>query len=157
MTIRFGKDENVWLETLWPLTLAEDPQQEENHSCSVFMLHYRGYRVLITGDLDEEGELAMLAYYQGRNETERLRADVLKVGHHGSKTSSAAAFLDVVNPRIAVIQVGRNNYGHPSPEILKRLASRGILVFRNDLHGAIGLKFQGKNGIRGDTMRKAAA
>ena len=99
----------------------------------------------------------MLAYYQGRNETERLRADVLKVGHHGSKTSSAAAFLDVVNPRIAVIQVGRNNYGHPSPEILKRLASRGILVFRNDLHGAIGLKFQGKNGIRVDTMRKVSA
>lgn len=157
MTIRFGKDENVWLETLWPLTLAEDPQQEENHSCSVFMLHYRGYRVLITGDLDEEGELAMLAYYQGRNETERLRADVLKVGHHGSKTSSAAAFLDVVNPRIAVIQVGKNNYGHPSPEVLERLTARGVQVFRNDVHGAIGLQFQGKNGIRVDTMRKAAA
>ena len=157
MTIRFGKDENVWLETLWPLTLTEDPQQEENHSCSVFMLHYCGYRVLITGDLDEEGELAMLAYYQGRNETERLRADVLKVGHHGSKTSSAAAFLDVVNPRIAVIQVGKNNYGHPSPEVLERLTARGVPVFRNDVHGAIGLQFQGKNGIRVDTMRKATA
>lgn len=83
------------------------------------MLHYRGYRVLITGDLDEEGELAMLAYYQGRNETERLRADVLKVGHHGSKTSSAGSLLDVVNPRIAVIQVGKNNYGHPSPGDIK--------------------------------------
>lgn len=157
MTIRFGKDENVWLETLWPLTLAEDPQQEENHSCSVFMLHYRGYRVLITGDLDEEGELAMLTYYQDRNEMEKLRADVLKVGHHGSKTSSAAAFLDAVSPQIAVIQVGKNNYGHPSPEVLERLTARGVPVFRNDVHGAIGLQFQGKNGIRVDTMRKAAA
>ena len=99
----------------------------------------------------------MLTYYQDRNEMEKLRADVLKVGHHGSKTSSAAAFLDAVSPQIAVIQVGKNNYGHPSPAALERLTARGVPVFRNDVHGAIGLQFQGKNGIRVDTMRKAVA
>ena len=57
--IRFGRDDQVWIEVLWPLTLAEDPQQEGNAACSVFLLHYDGYRVLITGDLDEEGELEL--------------------------------------------------------------------------------------------------
>lgn len=95
----------------------------------------------------------MLAYYQSIGKAETLRADVLKVGHHGSKTSSAAEFLDAVDPQIAVIQVGKNNYGHPSPEVLARLTERGIRVFRNDLDGAVGLKFRGQKGIRVDTMR----
>ncbi len=151
--IRLGKNDQVWIEVLWPLTLDEDPQQEGNAACSVFLLHYDGYRILVTGDLDEEGELAMLAYYQSIGQTGTLRADVLKIGHHGSRTSSAAEFLDAVDPRIAVIQVGKNNYGHPSPEVLARLAERGIRVFRNDLDGAVGLKFRGQKGIRVDTMR----
>ena len=148
--IYLDKAKGFWIEVLWPLRLDEDPMQEENRSCSVFMIHCRGYRVLITGDLDEEGELAMLEHYQS---TDKLRADVLKIGHHGSRTSSAQAFLDAVDPKAAVIQVGKNNYGHPSPEVLERLAKRGIPVFRNDLDGAIGLKFQ-KKGIRVDTMRE---
>lgn len=148
--IRIDRETDFWIEVLWPLRLDEDPAQEENRSCSVFMIHCRDYRVLITGDLDEEGELAMLEHYQG---TDKLRADVLKIGHHGSRTSSAEAFLDAVDPKAAVIQVGKNNYGHPSQEVLERLAKRDIPVFRNDLDGAIGLKFQ-KKGIRVDTMRE---
>ena len=68
---------------------------------------------------------------------------MFKVGHHGSKTSSSEAFLDAADPAFAVIQVGKNNmYGHPTPETLKRLADRGIPVYRNDLQGAVGLRLK---------------
>ena len=69
-----------------------------------------------------------------------LHADILKIGHHGSKTSSAEEFIDAVGPAFAVIQVGRNNmYGHPTPEVLERLRQRGIPTWRNDLQGAVGM------------------
>ena len=73
-----------------------------------------------------------------------LHCDILKVGHHGSKTSSCEEFLDAVGPAFAVIQVGKNNmYGHPTPEVLQRLAIRQIPVYRNDLQGAVGMEIKG--------------
>ena len=69
-----------------------------------------------------------------------LDADILKVAHHGSKYSSSDAFLDAVSPDIAVIQVGKNIYGHPTPETLERLESRGVSVYRNDECGAVGFE-----------------
>ena len=136
--------EGVCIETLWPLSLAEGELQEENKDCSVFMLHYNGYKTLITGDLDSEGEAEMLRYY-GQSDT--LNADVLKVGHHGSKTSTSAEFLQAVSPKVAVIQVGQNNYGHPTAETLEILEDFGCLTLRNDLHGAVGIRFDG-DGLR---------
>ena len=69
---------------------------------------------------------------------EKLRADVLKVGHHGSSTSTTAALLDQVVPRLALVSVGAGNrYGHPSPEVLGTLASRGVQVLRTDDVGSI--------------------
>ena len=144
-TVSYGEAE---FRVLAPL----EDLESTNENSLVYKLCCKEFSMLFCGDIEEKAERLLLDIYG-----DALRADVLKVGHHGSKSSSAAAFLDVVNPRIAVIQVGRNNYGHPSPEILKRFTARGILVFRNDLHGAIGLKFQGKNGIRVDTMRKVSA
>ncbi len=130
--------EEVYVETLWPLSLAEGELQEENKDCSVFMLRYNGYKVLITGDLDSEGEAEMLRYYAG---SDALKADILKVGHHGSKTSTSAEFLQAVSPKVAVIQVGQNNYGHPTAETLQILKDFGCLTLRNDLHGAVGVRF----------------
>ncbi len=130
--------EEVYIETLWPLSLAEGALQEENKDCSVFMLNYKGYKTLITGDLDSDGEAEMLRHY---GESDALRADVLKVGHHGSKTSTSAEFLQAVAPKVAVIQVGQNNYGHPTAETLKTLEDFGCLTLRNDLHGAVGVRF----------------
>ena len=112
------------------------------------MIKYRGVRVLITGDLDEEGERRMIEYYETIGRPGALKCDVLNLGHHGSKTSTSDAFLDAARPKLAVIQVGRNNYGHPSPEVLDRLKERGIRYFRNDLNGAIGIRIT-KKGIKG--------
>jgi len=67
-----------------------------------------------------------------------LSCDVLKVGHHGSHTSSTPLFLSAVHPRVAVISVGSHNtYGHPSPETIDRLKSVGVRTFRTDRNGAV--------------------
>ncbi len=66
-----------------------------------------------------------------------LRADILKVGHHGSRFSSGVAFLKAVNPKVAVIEVGKNSYGHPTPQTLNRLAELKIPTYRTDTDGTI--------------------
>jgi len=79
----------------------------------------------------------MIDYYQG---TDTLKCDILKVAHHGSKSSSSEAFLDAARPRLAVIQCGLNNfYGHPHKQTLERLEERSIKVLRTDLNGAVGI------------------
>lgn len=130
--------EGLKIEVLWPLSLADDPLQEENASCSVFMVNFRGCRVLITGDLDAEGERSMVAHYRG---TDRLRADILKIGHHGSAGSTSDELLRAARPQFAVIQVGNNNYGHPDTKIIEKCQQKCIMVLRNDTHGAVGFSF----------------
>ena len=87
------------------------------------MLAADDFRVLFTGDAEAQAEEAVLA--SGAD----LSCDVLKVGHHGSDTSSTNAFLDAASPKIAVISCGKyNDYGHPHPETLARLAEHGASV-----------------------------
>ena len=75
-----------------------------------------------------------------------LRADVLKVGHHGSSTSSTPAFLDAVRPRVALISVGAaNTYGHPSAAIVHALVSRGVQVLRTDHVGTVVVRTDGRS------------
>lgn len=140
-TVRISED--VWIETLWPLELDPETGQDENHLCSVFMIHYEGWNILITGDLDEQGEREMMEYYESTGQEEKLRADVLKVGHHGSRTSTCEEFLDTVQPKVAVIQVGVYNiYGHPHGKTIEKCQERGIMVYRNDYNGGIGFLFE---------------
>lgn len=142
----------VTVTTLWPLTVDPVKGQDENHLCSVFLVSYAGWRVLVTGDLDTAGEEEMMAYYASIGRLDALRADVLKVGHHGSETSTGEAFLAAVDPQVAVIQVGqRNRYGHPDQVIVDRLTEKGIRLFRNDLDGAVGLSLSAA-GIRVETV-----
>lgn len=134
--------DRVTIETLWPLDIDQEKGQEENDQCSVFMIHYGQYRILVTGDLDAAGEKEMIAYYEKKGRLDFLRADILKVGHHGSITSTSDEFLDVVQPEAAVIQVGVYNiYGHPNAKIIEKLCQRGIIVKRNDYNGGIGFLF----------------
>lgn len=95
-----------------------------NNSSAVIKLSYKNNSFLFTGDAEKE-ELSKI-------KTD-ISADVLKVGHHGSKTSTYSEFLDKVNPKYAVISVGKNNdYGHPHKNTLKLLSNYGITVFRTD-------------------------
>ncbi len=139
-------EDDVSIKTLWPVSTAGDDNQDENKNCSVFMIYYEGYKILVTGDLDSEGEAAMMNYYRSQGQADELDCDVLKVGHHGSKYSTSAEFLACAGPQIAVIQVGKNTYGHPSAETVERLEAVGVRVYRNDECGAIGLRFS-KKGI----------
>ena len=85
---------------------------------------------------------------------EALRADVVKLGHHGSTTSTSAAFLDAVRPRAVLISVGRHNrFGHPAPSVLRRLARRGVRVYRTDEQGAIGIFADAQGSWRVATTR----
>ncbi|WP_232735830.1 DNA internalization-related competence protein ComEC/Rec2 [Alteribacter populi] len=95
---------------------------------------------LFTGDIEEEAEKRIVKDHP------TLQADVLKVPHHGSRTSSREEFLALVDPKIALISVGRNNrFGHPNEEVLDRLKYTD--VFRTDLHGDITIRFHDKKRI----------
>ncbi len=101
-----------------------------NDGSLVLRLDYGETSVLLTGDAEEAAEQAMMAAGLP------LNVDVLKVGHHGSAASTSTAFLARVAPQVAVISVGaENRFGHPSPEVLARLAS--VQVLRTDQHGRI--------------------
>ncbi len=124
-----------WLEILWPM--QENPDSDdENLNSLVFMVHHNGLKTLVTGDITAEGEAMLLDAYRG---TGKLRADILKIAHHGSVYSTSDDFVNAVNPKIAVISVGRNRYGHPSEIIIEKLEKKGIMVFRTDLDGAVGM------------------
>ena len=151
--IRISDEMSV--KVLWPESeelpggVTEAESSDENLLNGVYRIDYRGIRILVTGDLLEEGEADMVKYYAG---TQELRCDVLKVAHHGSHSSSSEAFLDAVRPKAAVIQVGKKNrYGHPHQETLEKLKRRNIPVYRNDRHGAIGLRVR-RNKILIDRM-----
>ena len=102
-----------------------------NYSVGLKM-DYAGKSFIFTGDAEELSEKEMIA--SGIN----LQAEVLKVGHHGSQTSTHQAFLDAVNPEIAVISLSADNsYGHPHEEVQKRLATAKIPVYRTDESGTI--------------------
>ena len=108
---------------------------------------------MVTGDLLEEDELEMIDYYRHNNSLDTLRCDVLKVAHHGSKSSSSEAFLDAAKPLVAVISVGLNNlYGHPHDQTLERLKKRGIRTYRTDINGTVGIDIR-SNKIIVDTLQ----
>jgi len=97
----------------------------------------------LVGDAEAPLENAMLDKYCVSTSTPmicpKLRADVLKVGHHGSDSSSGELFLSAVSPRKAVISVGKNRFGHPSFRVLKKLQRSGAEVWRTDEAGNINL------------------
>lgn len=107
-----------------------------NNSSLFIKIEVEDTILLVTGDSEIEEEQYALSLY-----ADELDADILKVGHHGSRTSSSAEFLDAVSPTEAVISCGLNNsYGHPTSEVLDRLNERGIIVYRTDLEGNVVLR-----------------
>lgn len=124
---------NVSVEVLSPDRGNPLDEKDENKNSLVLRVNVKGSGVLMTGDIDEKGEKTLIA------DTD-IKADILKVAHHGSRYSSCEKFIAVAAPKIAVIQVGKNTYGHPSEEVIKRLEEHKITVLRNDEQGAVGIR-----------------
>lgn len=110
-----------------------------NNQSLVWLIKIGRVTALLTGDLEVKGELALI-------EQNLLKSvDILKVGHHGSKTSTSQQFLEAVQPETSLISVGQNNsYGHPSPEVLNRLIQFGGKILRTDQQGTIELVSDGQ-------------
>ena len=105
--------------------------------------------MLFTGDIEEIAEKRLYELYK---DTNKLEASIIKVAHHGSKSSSTEKFLSLVKPKIAVIGVGKdNNFGHPNMNVIERIKKYTNIVYRTDECGEIEMKFN-KNGIQINTM-----
>lgn len=103
-------------------------------------LKYKNISFLFTGDAERKSEISMI------NSKVDLKADILKVGHHGSNTSSTEEFLDNISPRYAIISCEeQNSYGHPHREVIERLNKRKIKILRTDEMGTIILETDGKS------------
>lgn len=129
----------VLIEVLSPS--YENVEIDENNRSLVFLLTYEDFNILFTGDVTGDIEATLIS------ENRLQDVDVLKVAHHGSKTSTTDVWIDTIQPEITLISVGRKNrYGHPDPMVIERLEQRGIEILRTDLQGAITLKYANGQG-----------
>lgn len=133
--IDFG--DGVVFDVVWPApTLLGQSRKDINDTSIVLRLLHENGSVLFTGDIEEKGEMALLA--TGAN----IDADVLKVGHHGSKTSSSVDFLKAITPTLAVASVSKDNsYGHPHAEIVDRFKTLGIPLRMTSQEGTVDIEF----------------
>jgi competence protein ComEC len=128
--------DGVTFEVLHPAAEAYAVNGKSNHISCVLRVTAGGRRMLLTSDIEAADEAALLARYP-----DDLAADVLLVPHHGSKTSSTAAFLAAVSAPTAIIPVGyRSRFGHPKAEVVARYEAMGAALWRTDRDGAVEVK-----------------
>lgn len=129
-------DQDVFFTVLNPR--RGESYQETNDAGVAGILRYKTFELLLTADLGSQSEEAMIPFLPSS-------IDVLKVAHHGSKHSSSLRFLKHVLPRLSVISVGQNRYGHPSPDVIERLALVGSHIWRTDKEGDLRIFSDGKS------------
>lgn len=113
-------------------------ESDFNNASIVVKLFYKNADFLFTGDIEVTAEKKLLVWQN------ILQSDILKVGHHGSITSTNLEFLDKVDPRIAIITVGKNHFGHPSQKIIERLEDKNIQIYRTDEDGTVIIRTNGQ-------------
>ena len=129
-----------------PVNEYDDP----NEMSLVIKSVYGNTSVMLTGDAEVESEEDILKKWSAS----ALQSDILKVGHHGSSTSTTDAFLNAVNPKAAIISCGEGNtYGHPHEETVKKLENKGIKIYRTDKDGSIIYKTDGNDIILLETRK----
>ncbi len=138
---------NVLIDTIYPLQSMEGKEMKSssNDSCVVSKIIYGKNSFLFTGDIDTKAEKEIVGEIIWHGSGQDILANVLKVAHHGSKYSTSDLFLASVTPKFAVIEVGKNSYGHPTPETLQRLQNFGIKVLRTDINGDVTFISDGNN------------
>ena len=145
-------EKNLYIDILWP-TNNQITTNILNNNAIVCNLHYKNFSMLFTGDIEKIAEIEILEKYS--RTTQFLKANILKVGHHGSKSSSISEFLNTVKPQIAVIGVGKNNkFGHPNSEVLQRLENINSKIFRTDLNGEITIEVNKRSKYKIKEIRK---
>ena len=139
-TVKIGDkikiEKSLYFDILWP----KEEQIEENkinNNAIVMKLNYNNFSCLFTGDIEKVAEDKIVNLYKDKSV---LESDILKVAHHGSKTSTTEEFLKLVNPKISLIGVGKNNlFGHPSSEVIERLEKSNVKIYRTDMNGEINI------------------
>ena len=135
---RIRIEKNLYFDVLWP-TRNQITTNVLNNNAIVCNLKYKDFSMIFTGDIEEIAEKEILELYSKNKKI--LNANILKVGHHGSKTSSTSEFLNVVKPQVAVVGVGKKNkFGHPNGGVLQRLSDLNCKIFRTDLNGEISIE-----------------
>ncbi|MBI2644132.1 MAG: MBL fold metallo-hydrolase [Candidatus Wildermuthbacteria bacterium] len=132
-TIRWSSDPDAYGEIIWPSKEAKNTYGSSNELSLVLKFTYGEVSTLFTADIPQ-----LVEYELVEKKSEVISASILKVGHHGAKTSNTEAFIAKVSPKVAIIQVGKENrYGHPHQEVLDRFAAWGVSVLRTDVNGDI--------------------
>lgn len=140
---RVNFESNLYMDILWPTEKLEIEENALNNNSIVAKLVYKNFSMLFTGDIEEIAEREIVKKYNSGI----LKSTVLKVAHHGSKTSSIQEFLEVVKPKYALIGVGKNNnFGHPSNFVIQSLNDLNCKIFRTDENGEVSIKVN-KKGI----------
>ena len=133
---RVNIEKNLYFDVLWPTSYKTISENPLNNNSLVCKMNYLNFSMIFTGDIERIAEQEILKLY--RDNLELLDATVLKVAHHGSKTSSSIDFLKAIKPKVAFIGVGKNNrFGHPNREVIDRLESLGVGIYRTDENGEI--------------------
>lgn len=123
----------VQVELLGPVSDHSQDADDLNNTSVVVKVTYGEVSFLFTGDAETESEYEMLD-----RDAEKLNVNILKVGHHGSSTSSCASFLKAASPEVAIVSAGLyNEYGHPHAEVISRLHAIGASLYRTDKHGSV--------------------
>jgi competence protein ComEC len=136
-TMRFGE---VTAQVLWPTASSDERASSRNNDSVVLRFNFGENSILFTGDVEKEAELAMLA--DGLD----LRSNIVKVAHHGSKTSSVESFVGATRPSTAIISVGRSSiFGHPNKDVVERWRASGAQVMTTGEKGTISVVTDGHN------------
>ena len=137
----FGGDvirqgDNIFRVLSPPISRTQSDTKKENPNDRAILgeLSMSGGNILFTGDVGKNIESAVMAGLGS--------VDVLKVAHHGSKYSSGEDFISAIRPKIAIVEVGKNSYGHPSPDVLNRFLQAGTSLYRTDRDGTIKITFE---------------
>ena len=130
---------NVTAQVLWPPPNTDQKAPSRNNDSVMLRLNYGEKNLLLTGDIEKEGEFAVL------KEGTDLRSDIVKVAHHGSKTSSIPSFVAATQPSLAIVSVGRNSiFGHPNKEVVERWRASGAEVMTTGQRGTISVITDGR-------------
>ena len=140
-------EKDLYIKILWPNSSNFITENVLNNNSIVCKLYYKNFSMLFTGDIEERAEKEILKEY--KNNLNILNSTVLKIAHHGSKTSSSQDFLQNVKPKITLIGVGKdNNFGHPNKEVLRRIENIESKTYRTDESGEISIIIDEKGGLK---------